>query len=159
MCFLKAFFLRSWQQNLSAKCNKWEQYSSLHCREILSNTKKCLSKYKTDKLLPYVLVTCGKLSKSVYRLLQLFLFGSSAVAKLQNIIKIGQYDKARSTSNRFTAGLNLGFLTVLFSMKLVKNSSMSARPSKKFSAISSDSSSAWWAATFKRACRALRLQL
>lgn len=51
------------------------------------------------------------------------------------------------------------FLTVLFSMKLVRNSSMSVRPSRKFSAVPSDSSSAWWAATFNRACRALRLQL
>lgn len=37
--------------------------------------------------LPYVLMTCRKLSKSDDRLLQLFLFGSSAVAKLRNITK------------------------------------------------------------------------
>lgn len=107
---------------------------------------------------PYVLMTCRKLSKGIYRLLQFFLFGSSAVAELWNITEQINTGHVRLLTS-LLAGLSRGLLTVLFSMKLVRNSSMSVRPSKKFSAISSDSSSAWWAATFKRACRALRLQL
>lgn len=55
--------------------------------------------------------------------------------------------------------INTSCNTVLFSMKLAKNSSISVFPSRKFSAVSSDSSSAWWAATFNLACSALRLQL
>lgn len=50
-------------------------------------------------------------------------------------------------------------LTVLFSMKLLRKSSISVFPSKKSSAILSDSSSASCAATFNLACRALALQL
>lgn len=49
--------------------------------------------------------------------------------------------------------------TVLFSMKLLRKSSISIFPSRKSSAIMSDSSSASWAATFNLACRALALQL
>lgn len=91
MCFWKALFLRSWQQT-------WElndKYSSLHCREVWFKTNMAgLWPYHVlyifncvQRAVPYVLVTCRKLSKSVYRLLQLFFFGSSAVAKLQNITK------------------------------------------------------------------------
>lgn len=49
--------------------------------------------------------------------------------------------------------------TVLFSMKLLRKSSISVFPSKKSSATLSDSSSASCAATFNLACRALALQL
>lgn len=128
-------------------------------------------------VVPCVLVAGRELSMCVDGLLQLFLFGSSAVAKLFHNRKSGQCAFLLETSHTFMPSdsfrtkrkqhisvivarePHMRLLTVLFSMKLVRNSSISVRPSRKFSAVFSDSSSAWWAATFNRACRALRLQL